>query len=78
MQGNSLQNVHKIERASRIFTGLFVMSLAFWGPEKKPYLMGFVAVVTGWTGVCPVYKKLGLSSISGKLKRVRFFSKHSG
>jgi hypothetical protein len=57
--------------------GLFIMSLAFWGPEKKPFLMGFVAVVTGWTGVCPIYKKLGVSSISGKLKRVRFFSKHS-
>jgi hypothetical protein len=70
-----MQNMHKIERFSRALTGLFVMSLCFWGPKNPAFLMGFVAVVTGWTGVCPLYKKIGLSTISGKLERVRLFSK---
>ncbi|MFZ4715586.1 MAG: YgaP family membrane protein [Bacteriovoracaceae bacterium] len=70
--------MHKIERVSRVLSGLFIMSLAFWGLEQKAMLMGFIPAVTGWTGVCPIYKKLGLTSISGKLQRTRLFSKRSG
>ncbi len=70
-----MQNVHKLERFSRAITGLFVMSLSFWGPKNPVFLMGFVAVVTAWTGVCPIYKKIGLTTVSGKLQRSRWINK---
>lgn len=56
------KNIHDIERVSRIVSGLFIMSLAFWGPTKIPFLMGYVPVIQGITGHCWFYRKIGFNS----------------
>lgn len=56
------QNIHNIERVSRVIAGAFIMSLAFWGPQKIQFLMGYVPVIQGFTGHCWFYRKIGINS----------------
>lgn len=56
-------NMHIIDRVSRITTGLFIMSLAFWGPKKLYFLAGYIPIISGFTGHCFIYRKFGFSSL---------------
>lgn len=56
------KNVHDYERVGRVTVGLFLTSLAFWGPRKKCFLGFLIPVWTGITGNCPVYSILGVST----------------
>ncbi|MFZ4404868.1 MAG: YgaP family membrane protein [Pseudobdellovibrionaceae bacterium] len=55
-------NIHPIERYLRVAVGLFLMSLAFWGPSSLWFLLGIIPVATGLSGWCPLYKVLGMST----------------
>lgn len=55
------KNIHSTERAFRIIAGLFLMSLAFWGPNNLWFLLGVIPVLTGLGGLCPMYSLLGIS-----------------
>ena len=55
-------NIHPIERALRVAVGLFLTSLAFWGPSSLWFLLGIVPVATGLIGWCPLYTMLGIST----------------
>jgi len=55
-------NIHPYERVFRIFFGLFLTSLAFWGPQSLWFLFGIIPVATGLTGWCPTYTMLGIST----------------
>ena len=56
------RNIHPIERIVRIVVGLFVGSLAFWGPHSLWFLLGFIVTLTGLIGWCPPYELLGIST----------------
>jgi len=56
------KNVHAIERWFRVFIGLFVLSLIFWGPQSWWGLLGLVPLATGLIGSCPLYTMLGLTT----------------
>ena len=61
--------MHKIERVSTFITGAFICSLMFWGPEKTRYIVGIIPMIVGYTGSNPFYRKMGLTTINGKLER---------
>ncbi len=56
------KNIHPIERVVRIVVGLFLASLAFWGPANLWFLLGLIPVATGLIGWCPPYALLGFST----------------
>jgi len=56
------KNIHPIERLIRVIGGLFVASLAFWGPTNLWFLLGLIPVVTGLSGWCPPYQLLGINT----------------
>jgi hypothetical protein len=55
-------NIHPVERGIRVGAGLFLMSLAFWGPNNYWYLLGVIPLMTGLSGFCPLYSMLGVST----------------
>lgn len=56
------QNIHQKERVARIVLGLFISSLAFWGPTNLWFLLGLIPVLTGVLGWCPPYAMLGINT----------------
>lgn len=56
------KNVGSAERTIRILVGLFIISLAFWGPQTPWAWLGLVPVLTGLVGYCPPYALLGIST----------------
>ncbi|MCA9159228.1 MAG: DUF2892 domain-containing protein [Planctomycetales bacterium] len=59
-------NIHPAERAIRVFGGLGIASLAFWGPANLWFLLGLIPFVTGLIGWCPPYHLLGISTCPAK------------
>jgi hypothetical protein len=59
-------NIHPIERGVRVGGGLFLASLAFWGPSNYLFLLGLIPVATGLMGWCPPYALLGISTCPKK------------
>lgn len=53
---------HPIERVVRIVVGLGVISLVFVGPKSAWGWLGLIPLVTGVTGLCPLYSLLGIST----------------
>jgi len=61
-----ITNIHPVERTVRVIAGLFIASLAFWGPTNRWFLLGLLPVVTGLIGWCPPYSLLGISTLAKK------------
>lgn len=55
-------NEHPVERATRVLLGLVLLSLVFIGPKTPWGFLGFVPLVTGLLGTCPLYTLIGFSS----------------
>lgn len=55
-------NIHPYERGLRVIVGLFLMSLAFWGPSSLWFLIGIIPIATGLSGWCPMYTMFGIST----------------
>lgn len=56
------QNIHNKERLIRIVIGVFLVSLAFWGPSNSWFLLGLIPMATGVIGWCPPYALLGINT----------------
>jgi hypothetical protein len=56
------KNIHPIERAVRIVAGIFLVSLAFWGPTNVWFLLGIIPLAPGLLGWCPPYALLGINT----------------
>jgi len=56
------KNIHPIERAIRLGLGLCLISLAFFGPANKWFLLGIIPFATGLMGWCPPYQLLGINT----------------
>ena len=57
---------HPVERAIRVLIGLGLLSLVFVGPKTPWGWIGIVPLVTGVTGLCPLYTALGISTLGKK------------
>lgn len=57
-------NIGKAERPMRILLGLFITSLAFWGPETPWALAGLILIVTGFIKYCPIWHMIGVNTVT--------------
>jgi hypothetical protein len=59
------KNVGNAERVIRVLAGLGILSLVFIleGNIRFIGLLGIVPILTGSTGICPLYTVLGISTI---------------
>lgn len=56
------RNEHPIERLLRVLVGIAIVSLFFVGPQSPWALLGFIPIVTGLVGSCPLYTLFGVST----------------
>ena len=57
---------HPIERVIRVLIGLGLISLVFIGPKTPWGWIGLLPILTGATGMCPLYTVLGISTCPRK------------
>jgi hypothetical protein len=55
-------NVAPWERVLRVVVGVALLMLAVVGPTTAWGLLGVVPLITGATGVCPLYRAFGVTS----------------
>ena len=62
------KNEASFERILRVLAGLAILSLLFILEGNSRYfgLLGIIPIITGTTGVCPLYTILGISTIRKK------------
>lgn len=56
------KNVGTVDRVLRMTVGVLLLSLAFTGPQTPWGFLGFVPLLTGALGTCPLYTLLGFST----------------
>ena len=57
---------HPIERILRAIIGLALLALVVFGPRTAWGWIGLVPLLTGVTGLCPLYTLLGISTCPKK------------
>lgn len=62
-------NVGKIDRVSRTLVGVALLSLWFFDPSNMIWLIGFVPLLTGVAGFCPLYSGLRISTVPKKTEK---------
>jgi hypothetical protein len=63
---SKMRNEANWERILRTLVGAILLSLTFIGPQTWWGLLGIIPLVTGSTGVCPLYTILGVSTCPSK------------
>lgn len=63
-----LTNVGNKERIARVLAGLAILKSA---KSKKMKVLGLMPLVSGATGHCPAYQKLGINTASGVNHKVK-------
>jgi hypothetical protein len=58
---------HPVERVARALVGLGLLSLVFVGPKTAWGWIGIIPLLTGVTGLCPLYTVLGISTCRRKV-----------
>ncbi len=53
---------HPVERVIRVILGLVGIGLVFAGPKSALGWFGLIPLLTGLTGLCPLYTLLGIST----------------
>ena len=69
MAGLLVVNEHPVERALRVLIGVGLVSLVFFGPKTAWGYIGLLPIVTGLSGMCPLYSILGFSTCRVSLRR---------
>ena len=69
MAGLLVVNEHPVERALRVLVGVGLVSLVFFGPKTPWGYIGLLPIVTGLSGMCPLYSILGFSTCRLTLKK---------
>ncbi len=59
-----LKNEGTWDRALRVGLGLVLLTLVVVGPRTPWGLLGFIPLLTGAMGSCPLYRIIGLSTCS--------------
>ena len=57
---------HPVERGIRVVIGLVGIGLVFFGPKTALGWFGLIPLLTGITGLCPLYTLLGISTCAKK------------
>lgn len=57
---------HPVERVIRVLVGLAILSLVFLGPKTGWGWIGLLPLLTGVTGLCPLYTIFGISTCPRK------------
>jgi len=57
---------HPIERVLRVLIGIGLLCIVFVGPKTNWGWFGLVPLLTGVTGLCPLYTLLGISTCRRK------------
>lgn len=60
------KNEGSIDRTIRVLVGLAGVSLVFIGPKTLLGLFGFIPLVTGLAGNCPLYSLFGVTTCAKK------------
>ena len=55
-------NEGTVDRVIRVVAGLAGISLVFFGPKTLLGLIGFIPLVTGLAGNCPLYSLFGVNT----------------
>jgi hypothetical protein len=55
-------NESSVDRIIRVLVGVVLLSLVVAGPRTMWGLIGFVPLLTGLFGFCPLYRVLGIST----------------
>ena len=66
MKSFLLVTEHPVERVLRVLVGLVLLSLVFMGPKTPWGWLGLIPLLTGATGLCPLYTVLGISTCPRK------------
>ncbi len=56
------KNIGTADKWIRIVVGLFLISLAFWGPKTAWGWIGLVPLVTALINFCPIWAALKIST----------------
>ena len=56
------KNVGSLDRGLRIALGIGLLSMAFTGPQSAWGYLGFIPLLTGAFGSCPLYSVFGFST----------------
>jgi hypothetical protein len=63
-----MTNEGTVDRAVRVVLGLGILSLVFIGPQSMWGLVGFVPLLTGLVGFCPLYRLVGINTCAAPRK----------
>jgi hypothetical protein len=69
MAGLLVVNEHPVERALRVLVGVGLVSLVFFGPKTAWGYVGLLPIVTGLSGMCPLYSIFGFSTCRVSLQK---------
>ncbi len=56
------KNIGQADKWIRIVIGLFLISLAFWGPHTAWGWIGLIPLATALIGFCPLYAPFKIST----------------
>ena len=57
-----MKNEGTVDRVVRIVLGLAILSLVFIGPQTVWGWIGVIPLMTGFLGICPLYRVLGMNT----------------
>jgi len=61
-----MKNIGNIDKVLRILIGIIGISLVFFGPQTVWGWAGLIPLLTGSVSFCPLYKIIGLSTVTTK------------
>lgn len=61
-----MKNIGIIDKGLRILIGIIGVTLVFLGPQTAWGWLGLVPLLTGLINFCPLYKLLGINTLSSK------------
>lgn len=61
-----MKNIGNLDKILRILVGIIGVTIVFVGPQTAWGWLGLVPLITGLINFCPLYKVLGLNTLSAK------------
>lgn len=61
-----MKNIGNLDKVLRILVGIIGVTIVFVGPQTAWGWLGLVPLITGLINFCPLYKVLGLNTLSAK------------
>jgi len=61
-----MKNIGNVDKWLRILIGIIGVALVFFGPATAWGWLGLVPLITGLINFCPLYKILGINSLTSK------------